>query len=100
MGCYNSPPLKGIAPRDSKKKRKEKSRDSRIEDDFHVRDHEIVAKVFVRLFGGRRCSWFKVDEKIQQLCQVAYLGAPPGKHQESCRPLEQLDWFGEGRHLE
>ena len=46
MGCYNSPPLEGIAPRDSKKKRKV----------------GIVRSKMI--FGGRRCAWFKVDDKF------------------------------------
>ena len=41
-------------------KRKEEGRDSRIEDNLRVQ--------IMRIFGGRRCAWFKVFEKVQQLC--------------------------------
>ena len=62
LGCYNSPPLEGIAPRDSKRKER-KSRDTRIEDDLRVQIMRLLQK-FCKVVWRYEIAWFKVDEKF------------------------------------
>ena len=81
------------------KEKKRKGRDSRIEDDLRVQGHEIIAKVFLRLFGGRRLPGSRLMKNSTAL-SGGIPGSSSGKTSTKSQTTGRLEWLGEGRHLE
>ena len=89
-------PRRNRAPRFQKKR---KGRDSQIEDDLRVQDHEIVAIVLVRSFGGRRLPGSR-SMKNSTALSGGIPGSSSAKTSGKSQTTGRLEWLGEGRHLE